>query len=97
MITKKILLPLFAITLSACSSPGIPSNNAESTEEKTPQELPLKKSETYSRCKISNGAGRIFHATDESRDIAEAKARHECQIYSRHCQLLDCSLTTEED
>ncbi len=62
-----------------------------------PPPPPPKTPELFSRCGISNGEGRIFYATDSSQDIAEAKARRECEMYSRHCVLLDCNSTTEFD
>ena len=103
----KIILPFFlmasvGIALTGCSTPGYnpsyqKSPPAKAPPDPKPPQPPETKPVFYSRCDISNGEGRIFHATDESQDMAEIKARHECEIYSRHCVLLGCTETMEED
>lgn len=102
----KVFLIIFtSLSLSSCSSinqhpiinEDLNSKSSDASESKPPKGQPPKKPQFYVRCKISNGAGRVFHATDADRDLSEAKARHECEIYSRNCILLDCDSTTEED
>ncbi len=101
MNTNLILANLILACLTACaSSKPYPINDftntmktvAESESEQN-KEKKEKPPEPQTRCSISNGAGRVFYATDESRDAAETIARHECEIYSRNCVLLDCSPT----
>ena len=103
MNAKKIsvVLSIFLVTSCANFGSSVPSTeptNKNKAAAPTPTpEKPKKKPEEVWKCKISNGAGRIFNATDESRDTSEAKARHQCGIFSRTCILLDCSLTTAEE
>ena len=96
-----MLATFITAALSACATSGpSPTTNlnepmklvAESDLEKN-QEKKEKPPEPQTRCSVSNGAGRVFYATDPSRDTAEANVRHECEIYSRNCVLLDCNPT----
>ncbi len=89
---------LLITTLSSCASaPVAMTKITESSEEKKPKEQPPKESETVWKCKISNGAGRIFQAIDESHDQSEAKARHQCEIYSKNCIFLSCTPISENE
>ncbi len=86
-----------SITLNACSSSAPQKKTLENASPSpTPTPTPPKKPEEFYQCKISNGAGRVFIGKDPGRFIAESKARHECEIYSRHCVLLDCTVEVEE-
>ncbi len=98
------LLPLIFISFfhSSCASPKYeysPLVRPPIQEAKKPPENPPKKKEPEMvwRCKISNGAGRVFKGIDESRVKAEGKARRECGLFSRNCSLLDCSPQESED
>lgn len=99
-VKKIILISILFPILSGCTSFGTtsiaPEIKPNPFPEPSPSPTPEKKPEEVYRCKISNGAGRIFTAIDESRDRSEAKARHQCEIFSRTCILLDC-LKTESD
>lgn len=98
MFTKTIPLILFVTVFSACSSTPVSiMKTTEASEEKKPKEQPPKESETVWKCKISNGAGRIFQAIDESHDQSEAKARHQCEIYSKTCTFLSCTPISENE
>jgi len=101
MMQSLMILIISGISLSACSSFGTdpsysPEKKSEAITEPSPSPTPPKKPEELYRCKISNGAGRTFTVSDESRDRSEAKARHQCEIFSRTCILLDC-VKVEED
>ena len=89
-----LLIILSTVALSACSSPAQYFSDkkkpVESEPAPTPKPTPPKKPDVV-RCKISNGEGRVFEGVDLDRDESEAKARHECEIFSRHCTLLDCN------
>jgi len=91
-----LAVALSIMGLSACSSPGEPNSNPTETPSVTPtpqpspEKSPTPEPETTWTCKFSNGEGRVFHATDESRYGAETRARHECGIFSRNCIPLGC-------
>ena len=98
MFIKAIPLIVFVTVFSACSSaPVAITKMTESPEVKKPKEQPPKESETVWKCKISNGAGRVFQAIDESHDQSEAKARHQCEIYSKNCVFLSCTPISENE
>jgi hypothetical protein len=61
-----------------------------------PPPEPPKEAEVIWRCKISNGEGRIFTGATDTRFSSENKARHECELFSRHCFLLGCQSETTQ-
>ena len=93
MITKHIFTALLTLTLYACAT-------VEEPKPEPPKEKPLfegatQKVELFFKCGVSDGAGRVFHATDSSKYIAEGMARRRCGLNSRHCVLLGCNETIE--
>jgi hypothetical protein len=90
---------LLGLSFSACSSIGHFDSGTdtgdkkivEPSEPKPPPPPKKKNKETTWQCRIMNNEGRTFVALDETSDVAESKARHECEVSYRHCTLLDCN------
>ena len=49
------------------------------------------------RCKILNGEGRVFEAADDVAQVAERKARVQCEVSYRRCTFLDCKTFIVEE
>jgi hypothetical protein len=84
--------------LSACTTPGYqPAFKEPPTPTPTPPGPPPEPPKPdFIRCRVSNGAGRVFQVTHEDAYLAESNARRECLRTARSCVLLGCHPTKEK-
>lgn len=97
MMKVLLIIACLGVYFSACSSGQFNKNGGLTDATPTPTPTPTPPKPEYWKCKVSNGAGRVFARTDEDRDIAEQKARYECGATYRNCILLMCDKTDEEE
>ena len=90
-----LLISVVSIGVFACSGPSPVYDTGESkvkpgTPTPTPTPTPEEKKVKWV-CRLMNGEGRTFQGEDETAFRAQLRARHDCELVSRHCTLLGCN------